>query len=68
MGCCSPKAVKTDCEAPVLPVAQCDDDEYITIPQPDNILHPFAISARLFDENCEVITDESGAAITLIIS
>lgn len=50
-----------------MPVAQCADDQYITIYQPQNIDHPFAVSARLFDQLCSVITDQSGSAITLIL-
>ena len=66
-GQCEAYRVKTDCEAPVVPIAQCADDQYITIFQPENVDHPFAVSARLFDESCIPITDETGAAITLII-
>lgn len=67
LGRCSPHRVKTDCEAPVLPVIQCNDDEYRTIYQPENVDHPFAVSARLFDENCEPIWDQNGNDITLIL-
>lgn len=67
LGACSPYRTKRDCEAPALPVVTCDDTEYRTIYQPENALHPFAVSARLFDENCDPFTDQNGAAITLII-
>lgn len=66
-GQCSPRRVKINGEAPVLPVAQCEDDEYTTIYQPENVDHPFSVSARLFDEQCQVITDENGEAITIIL-
>jgi hypothetical protein len=67
-GQCSPRHVRITCEAPVLPEAQCDDEEYETIYQPENVDNPFAISARLFNECCEEITDENGEAITLILT
>ena len=67
LGKCSPHRLKTDCEAPVLPVLQCPDDVAITIFQPQNVAHPFAVSAPLDDQNCDVITDQNGAAITLIL-
>jgi hypothetical protein len=67
-GRCSPYRVKTDCEAPTIPVAQCEDDQYAVIYQPENEDNPFAISARLFDSCCEAITDESGNPITIIIT
>lgn len=66
-GRCWPHRVKIDCNGPTLPVAQCADDLYITIAQPDNVLYPFAVSARLFDQACNVITDQNGNAITLIL-
>lgn len=65
-GRCAPYRVKIDCEAPVLPVPQCSDDEYTTIYQPEVIDHPFAVLARLFDENCQPINDESAVNITTI--
>lgn len=67
LGRCHSHRLKTDCEAPALPVAQCADELYITISQPENEDHPFAVSARLFDQNCVPITDQSGNAITLIL-
>lgn len=66
-GRCSPYRVKILNEAPALPVAQCEDEEYTTIYQPENTEAPFVVSARLFDECCEVIADENGNPITLII-
>lgn len=66
-GICTPHRVKLDNEAPALPVAQCDDDQYITVYQPENIDAPFAVVARLFDECCFVITDENNDPITLVI-
>jgi len=67
-GRCAPYRVKLDCEAPVLPVPVCEDDSYVTIYQPENITHPFAVAARLFDENCELVTDENGDSIVTLIA
>lgn len=67
-GACSVRHVSISCAAPDLPVAQCEDDEYTTIYQPEDEDNPFAVSARLFDENCEAITDENGDDITLILT
>lgn len=59
-GQCVPYREKRTCDAPVLPVIQCEDDEYTTEFQPENEDNPFKVSARLFDENCEPITDQLG--------
>lgn len=63
----SPYRVKISCEAPVLPVAECDDDIYITLYNPDDTEHPFAVLSRLFDQLCEPVTDQNGSVITLVI-
>lgn len=62
-GAVGPYRVKENCEAPTLPVPVCDDDEYSTEYDPDDALKPFRIVARIFDGNCEVITDGSGDPI-----
>jgi hypothetical protein len=67
-GRCGPRRVKISCEAPVLPVAQCEDEEYLVIYQPENVDNPFAVSARLFDEDCELVLDEEGNTITTIVT
>jgi hypothetical protein len=67
-GQCSPYREKRSCEAPELPVITCDDDEYVTIFQPENATNPFKVSARLFDENCEVVTDENDEDILTYVA
>jgi|SRR6478736_7246181 len=67
-GQCSPYRVKLYGEAPVLPTAQCGDTEYITIYQPEVVERPFVVSARLFDDDCGLVLDNSGLAIGTIIA
>ena len=67
-GQCHTYRVKRDCAPPALPVAQCADDSYETLYDPEDQLNPFKVSAKLFDENCEAITDESADPITLILT
>jgi hypothetical protein len=62
-GQCFPYREKRTCEVTPIPVIQCDDDEYITIFDPEDEENPFKVSSRLFDENCEVITDQLGDPI-----
>jgi hypothetical protein len=66
-GCCYPYRTKRSCEAPLLPVITCDDDEYIVEPS-DNPDKPFNIVARIFDQNCLVILDQNNLAILTIVN
>jgi hypothetical protein len=66
MGRCQPYRVKTTCEVAPLPVIQCADDEYTTTF--DVLTQKFSVTARLFDQNCNLITDENDDAITTVIS
>lgn len=67
-GQCVPYREKRSCEAPDLPIIQCADDEYVTIFQPEDEDNPFKVSARLFDQNCEVITDQNNLPIETYIT
>jgi hypothetical protein len=66
MGRCQPYRLKKTCEVAPLPVIQCADDEYTTAF--DNVTQKFYVTARLFDQDCDLITDENGDAITLVLS
>lgn len=61
-----PLPVKLTCERPDAPVIQCADDQYTTTFDPST--GGFIVSARLFDQNCLPITDQSGQAITTTIT
>lgn len=67
-GQCSPAKVKITCEAPTLPVAQCNDSLYQVVYQPENVDNPFGIIASLFNEACAAITDQNGGTITLFLT
>ncbi len=66
MGRCQPYRLKKTCEVTPLPVIQCADDQYAT--EFDSLTQKFYVTARLFDQNCDLITDENGQPITTIIS
>lgn len=68
LGQCASYRVKITCDAPTLPVAQCLDDAYEVIYQPDNIDNPFAILGTLFNECCAAITDQNGNPIMLLVN
>lgn len=67
-GQCSPYRLRMDCEAPALPVITCDDDEYTTDYDPDNVESPFKIFCRLFDQACDLITDQDDDPITTYLT
>jgi len=61
-----PVPVKLTCERPDLPTTECADDQYVTTYDPST--GSFTISSRLFDQNCGVIQDQSGAPILTTIT
>lgn len=61
-GQCASRRVKKDCEAPTLPVIQCDDDTYTTVYDPD-ATPKFSVIAKVFDGNCDPVLDEDGNQI-----
>jgi hypothetical protein len=66
MGQCQPYRLKTSCEVAALPTIQCADDQYTTAF--DSLTQKFYVTARLFDQNCAMITDEGGNSILTVIS
>lgn len=67
LGQCAPYREKRTCDAPVLPVSECEDDEYTVVFTP-TLVPPFRIIARLFDSNCELILDSNNQPIWTTIS
>ncbi len=63
LGRCFPYRVKRDCGAPDLPVIECNDDTYVVVAQPGNVLYPFIVISTLFDELCDIILDSAGNPI-----
>lgn len=64
-GGCAPRRVKISCEAPTLPVGNCDGDIITPIYNP-SLNPPYRIQSILFDELCDPITDQFGEAILVI--
>lgn len=60
-----PHRQKITCEAPTLPTAPCGETDYTTVFSPE--LQIFAVISKLYDENCDLITDQDGEPITLVI-
>lgn len=57
LGCCGPIPVRMGCEAPVLPVPECDEEDPVVTFDED--AQEFVVTTKLYDENCSVIRDEN---------
>jgi hypothetical protein len=65
-GCCSPAPIRRNCNAPTLPVPECnEEDPVITF---DDDSEEFTVITKLYDQNCSAITDQNGSIITTAIS
>ncbi len=62
LGQCFPYREKRTCERPVRPENPCNDTNAYAEPRP-GLTPPFALVSTLFDEDCDAILDETGAAI-----
>lgn len=65
-GHCFPYRVKQDCNAPLIPVPNCNDNQAYPIFVPDQT-PPFYVVARIFDQACDVILDSNNLPILSII-
>lgn len=65
LGCCSPLPVRITCDAPVLPVPECDEEDAVMTYDPDT--EQFTVSSILYDQNCSAILDQNNDAILTLI-
>lgn len=65
-GSCFPYRTKISCEAPPVPLPECDDADAYAVFTPDET-PPFYIVATIFDQNCDPITDQDGINILTVI-
>lgn len=65
-GCCSPIPVRLTCEAPVLPVPECDEDDVEMVYDEDT--EEFFAVGKLFDSECSVLTDSTGSILTGLVA
>lgn len=65
-GCCTPMPVRRTCEAPALPVPECDEQDPVVEYDPET--EKFTVLSVLYDENCSPILDEDDDPITTAIS
>jgi len=65
-GCCSPLPIRISCEAPVLPVPECDEEEP-TI-EFNEETEEFFILGKLYDQDCSPLLDSSASQLTGLIA
>lgn len=65
-GCCSPAAVRRDCEAPTIPTPECDEAAPVT--EFDPVTEQFTVLTTLYDEQCSAILDDLGSPITTLLA
>lgn len=65
-GCCGPIPVRVECGAPVLPVAECDEDDIEMEFDPET--EEFFAVGKLFDSVCSALTDSNGSILTGLVA
>lgn len=65
MGQCAPAAIVRTCEAPEIPVPECDEEEPVTTFDPDT--ESFTVLTILYDEDCSPISDSTASNITTLV-
>ena len=66
LGCCGPIPVRMGCEAPDVPVPECDEQSSQMTFDPDT--ETWSVTTTLYDENCSIIRDELGDPILTVLS
>lgn len=65
-GCCVPAPFRRTCEAPILPVPQCDEENPEIIYDEDT--EEFFAVGILYDSECSPITDQSFSTLTALVA
>jgi hypothetical protein len=65
-GCCAPIPVRLTCEAPVLPVPACDEEDPTIEYDPDT--EEFFAVGKLYDSECSALTDSMGSILTGLVA
>jgi len=61
LGCCSPSRIVRNCEAPVLPTPQCDEEGATVIY--DEATEEFVVLNTLYDSNCSALLDSTSSPL-----
>lgn len=65
-GCCSPYPLRKTCEAPVIPVPDCDEQNPVIVY--DEETEEFFVTTIMFDSECSPLQDDGGSELLSIIS
>lgn len=64
LGCCSPLPVRKTCEAPVLPVPECDAEPATITFDPET--EEFTALSTLYDSECSALLDSTDSPLTAL--
>lgn len=56
-GCCTPMPVKHTCRAPIIPSAECDEEDPEVEFDPET--QTYRVFSILYDQNCSPISDQN---------
>jgi hypothetical protein len=65
-GCCAPIPVRLTCEAPVLPVPACDEEDPEIIYDEDT--EEFFAVGILYDSECSPLSDSAASTLTALVA
>ncbi len=65
LGQCFPLSTLRDCEAPSLPVPECDEEEPTVNYDPET--GTFTMTTTLYDSECSAITDSAGSPLLTLV-
>lgn len=65
-GCCMPLPARRTCEAPILPVPECNELDPVV--QYDEDTEEFIVVSQLFDSECSPLLDSSGSPLYGLIA
>lgn len=65
-GCCSPAPTRRTCEAPALPVPECNEVDPIVAYDPETEI--FSMLTVLYDSNCSALLDSNSDPLLSLIA
>lgn len=63
-GCCSPAPTRRTCEAPTLPVPECDAEPATIVYDPET--EEFTAESTLYDSECSPLLDSNDSPLTAL--
>lgn len=65
-GCCMPLPFRRTCEAPILPVPNCNEEDPVVTYDEDG--ESFTVLGKLYDSECSPLVDQSFSQLLALIA